>query len=138
MNRSIRVGITGGIGSGKSLICKIFATLGVPVYDADSRARMLMTESQMLVSQIKKEFGESSYLPDGSLNRGYLSNEVFNNPAKLEILNSFVHPAVAIDSENWINANATAPYILKEAALLYESGSYKALDKIIVVVAPEN
>src|ERR1041385_3761068 len=138
MNRSLRVGITGGIGSGKSLICKIFATLGVPVYDADSRARMLMTESQSLINQIKKEFGEKSYLANGELNREYLSKEVFNNAAKLEKLNSFVHPAVAQDSENWIGENKSAPYILKEAALLYESGSYKALDKIIVVTAPEN
>lgn len=138
MNRPIRVGITGGIGSGKSLVCKIFASLGVPVYDADSRARMLMTEDQSLIRQIKKEFGNQSYHSDGSLNREYLSKEVFNNSLRLEKLNGFVHPAVATDSENWIVENKNSPYILKEAALLYESGSYKTLDKIIVVAAPEN
>jgi len=138
MNRPIRVGITGGIGSGKSLVCKIFASLGVPIYDADSRARMLMIEDQLLISQIKKEFGNQSYNQDGSLNREYLSKEVFNNSLRLERLNSLVHPAVATDSENWIQENLNSAYIIKEAALLYESGSYKTLDKIIVVAAPEN
>ncbi|GHN00354.1 dephospho-CoA kinase [Cytophagales bacterium WSM2-2] len=138
MKKPLRVGVTGGIGSGKSLICKIFASLGIPTYDADSRARLLMTENQSLVSQIKKEFGENSYLKDGSLNREFLGKEVFNNEAKLKVLNSFVHPAVATDSEQWIEQNSQFPYIIKEAALLYESGSYKTLDKIIVITAPED
>jgi dephospho-CoA kinase len=134
--KSLKVGITGGIGTGKSLVCKIFAQLGAPVYDADTRARRLMTEDKVLVEQIKAKFGEQSYA-NGELNREYLSKEVFNNSLRLELLNSLVHPRVALDSERWMNQNANAPYVLKEAALLFEAGSYKTLDKIIVVTAPE-
>jgi len=134
----LRIGITGGIGSGKSLVCKIFATLGIPVYDADSRARYVMTNDAVLVHQVKEKFGAQAYNDDGSLNRIYLSEEVFNDSQKLEMLNSFVHPAVALDSERWMDENKNAPYTLKEAALLYESNSYKQLDKIIVVTAPES
>jgi len=135
--KSLKVGITGGIGSGKSLVCKIFAQLGAPVYDADSRARRLMTEDKILVDQIKAKFGEQSYAKNGELNRDYLSREVFNNSLRLEVLNSLVHPRVAVDSEHWMKENDNAPYVIKEAALLFEAGSYKTLDKIIVVAAPE-
>jgi dephospho-CoA kinase len=135
--KSLKVGITGGMGSGKSLVCKIFAQLGAPVYDADSRARRLMTEDKVLVEQIKAKFGEQSYAKSGELNRDYLSKEVFNNSLRLELLNSLVHPRVALDSERWMKENANAPYVIKEAALLFEAGSYKTLDKIIVVAAPE-
>lgn len=134
---SLRIGITGGIGSGKSMVCKIFALLGAPTYDADTRARSLMTDDQVLVDQIKKKFGPQSYNTDATLNRQYLSKEVFNDPEKLAEMNKLVHPRVALDSEKWINANAQSPYVVKEAALLFESGAYKALDKIIVVTAPE-
>ncbi len=137
MSKPLRIGITGGIGSGKSLVCKIFAVLQVPVYDADSMARKLMTSDSVLIDQIKTEFGELSYQLDGSLNREYLRKEVFNDPVKLEKLNQLVHPRVGIDSENWIERNKAYPYVVKEAALLFESGSYKLLDKIIVVTAPE-
>lgn len=136
--RTLRIGITGGIGSGKSMICKVFALLGAPTYDADSRAKNIMTDDRVLIDQIKGKFGDQSYHADGSLNREYLSKEVFNDPVKLLELNKLVHPRVAIDSEKWINENKNAPYIIKEAALLFESGSYKALDKIIVVTAPES
>jgi dephospho-CoA kinase len=138
VNKPLRIGITGGIGSGKSLICKIFTSLQIPVYEADLMARKLMTSDFVLIDQIKKEFGPSSYHPDGSLNREYLSKEIFNNPLKLEKLNQLVHPRVGIDSENWIERNKAFPYVVKEAALLFESGSYKLLDKIIVVTAPEH
>ncbi|HCW08487.1 MAG TPA: dephospho-CoA kinase [Cytophagales bacterium] len=136
--KSLRIGITGGIGSGKSLVCKIFSLLGAPIYDADSRAKKLMTEDQVLVKSIKEKFGSQSYLEDGSLNRAYLSDTVFNNSEQLQILNGLVHPRVAIDGENWFLQNQTARYAIKEAALLFESGAYKALDKIIVVTAPED
>lgn len=137
MSKPLRIGITGGIGSGKSLVCKIFAALHVPIYDADDRARKLMTTDSILVDQIKNRFGNSSYQPDGSLNREYLSREVFNDPTKLEKLNQLVHPRVAFDSEQWMEGNKSFPYVVKEAALLFESGSFKLLDKIIVVTAPE-
>lgn len=135
--KSLKVGVTGGIGSGKSLICKIFAQLGAPVYDADSRAKTLMIEDTILVEQIKAAFGEQSYAKNGELNREYLSQEVFNNSLRLESLNRLVHPRVQLDSDRWMNENANAPYLIKEAALLFEAGSYKTLDKIIVVTAPE-
>jgi dephospho-CoA kinase len=138
MNRPLRIGITGGIGSGKSLTCKIFACLGTPIYDADSSARRLMEEDAVLISQIREKFGKTAYQTNGSLNREYLTKEVFNNTSKLETLNQLVHPRVAADSERWIQDNGNAAYVIKEAALLFESGSYKALDKIIVVTAPES
>ena len=137
VSKPLRIGITGGIGSGKSLICRIFISLKVPVYDADSMARKLMTSDFVLIDQIKNEFGDLSYQSDGSLNREYLSKEVFNDPSKLEKLNKLVHPRVGIDSENWIKRNKAYPYVVKEAALLFESGANKLLDKIIVVTAPE-
>ena len=138
MNTPLQIGITGGIGSGKSLVCRIFGLLGIPIYDADSHAKGLMTTDGILVSQIKKEFGDLTYLPDGTLNRTYLGEHVFFSEEKLEKLNNLVHPRVAVDYAKWRDTKFDAPYVLKEAALLFESGSYRLLDKIIVVSAPEN
>jgi dephospho-CoA kinase len=135
--QSLQIGITGGIGSGKSIVCKIFNSLGVPVYDADSRAKRVMTTDGILISQIKKEFGELSYHPDGSLNRSRLSEEVFQNPSRLNALNELVHPRVALDYETWRSEHLDFCYVIKEAALLFESGSYKPLDCVIVITAPE-
>jgi dephospho-CoA kinase len=137
MIRPLKIGITGGIGSGKSLVCKIFACLGVPIYDADSRAKSIMTTDGILIDQIKKEFGSLSYHENGGLNREYLSGAVFNDPLKLKKLNELVHPRVGADSERWMEENNGHTYLLREAALLFESGSFKKLDKIIVVTAPE-
>lgn len=136
MKKPLQIGITGGIGSGKSLVCRIFHALGVPVYDADSRAKAVMTTDGILVSHIKKEFGVLSYREDGSVDREYLAKEVFNNVERLKLLNSLVHPRVANDFEQWVSLQKSN-YILKEAALLFEAKSYTALDKIIVVFAPE-
>lgn len=137
METPLQVGITGGIGSGKSLICKIFGVLGVPVYDADYRAKNLMTTDGILIDQIKKEFGSLSYNEKGALNREYLSAAVFSEPARLEKLNSFVHPRVEVDYNQWVSANNRSKYVLKEAALLFEAGSYLKLDQIILVTAPQ-
>ena len=134
----MQIGITGGIGSGKSLVCRIFKCLGIPVYDADSRAKNVMTTDGILISQIKKEFGELSYRSDGSLNRGFLSEEVFPTPSRLKVLNELVHPRVAEDYEKWINKHLHFTYVTKEAALLYESDSYRSLDWVIVISAPED
>ena len=138
MKTPLQIGITGGIGSGKSLICRIFALLGVPVYDADSHAKALMTTDGILVSQIKKEFGDLAYYGDGRLNREWLAPHVFADEEKLERLNRLVHPRVAVDYGTWLDGYSHEPYVLKEAALLFESGSYRQLDKIVVVSAPEN
>ena len=138
MRKPLQIGITGGIGTGKSLICKIFARLGVPVYDADSHAKALMTTDGILVSQIKKEFGDLSYHADGTLNRTFLGQHAFHDEENLAKLNKLVHPRVAVDYDRWIERHKDSTYILKEAALLFESGANRLLDKIIVVSAPEN
>lgn len=133
----LQIGITGGIGSGKSLVCKIFSRLGVPVYDADSHAKELMTTDGILISQIKKEFGELSYLGHGGLNRKYLSAEVFSDAGKLKRLNGLVHPRVAHHYDMWVQQQKGTEYVVKEAALLVEAGSYKTLDRLVVVSTPE-
>jgi dephospho-CoA kinase len=133
----LQIGITGGIGSGKSLVCKIFQCLGVPVYDADSRAKTLMTTDGILINGIKKEFGNLSYNTDGTLNRKHISEVAFGNPEKLKALDAMVHPRVAENYTQWVGEQSN-PYVIKEAALLFEAGSYKSLDKIIVVSAPEH
>ncbi|MBS1487960.1 MAG: dephospho-CoA kinase [Bacteroidetes bacterium] len=131
----LRVGITGGIGTGKSLVCKIFSVLGAPVYDADKRARQLMTEDEVLVRQIQEKFGKEAYT-NGQLNRDYVSEVVFKDAARLSELNRLVHPRVAEDSRQWMAQQTHFPYAIKEAALLIESGAYKELDHLVVVTAP--
>ena len=132
----MRIGITGGIGSGKTTVCKLFETLGIPVYYADAAARKLMVTDQHLIHQIKNTFGEEAYTPAGELNRPYLAKIVFNNSEKLKFLNSLVHPAVEKDARAWHSRQGHVPYTLKEAALIFESGSYRQLDRIIYVYAP--
>jgi dephospho-CoA kinase len=133
----LKIGITGGIGSGKTTVCHIFEALGIPVYYADERAKALMTSDLALVAAIQHHFGAESYFQDGALNRAYLSNIVFKDAEKLTLLNSLVHPAVFRDGEAWHAAQKNVPYTLKEAALLIESGSHQAVDKIITVFAPK-
>lgn len=134
----LKVGITGGIGSGKTTVCRLFALMGVPVYNADERARSITIENTLVKTQITEAFGGDSYLPDGSYNRPYISEIVFKDSTKLAILNSIIHPAVREDGRKWQDQYSQHPYILKEAALLFESGSYRDLDKIIFVSAPES
>jgi len=132
----LKVGLTGGIGSGKTTVAEVFASFGVPVYNSDERAKYLMENDISLKAAIIENFGEESYKGKG-LNRLYLSSEVFSDKTKLEKLNNLVHPVVANDFETWC-LNQSAPFVLKEAAILIESGAYKGLDKIIVVTALEN
>ncbi len=136
-SKPLQIGITGGIGSGKSIVCKIFSCLGAPVYDADSRAKSIMTTDGILRGQIKKEFGDLAYLSDGSLDRAYLSRVIFENQEKRNLLNQMVHPRVAADTERWLDQNQEASYVVREAALLIESGAYQNVDKVILVTAPE-
>lgn len=133
----LQIGITGGIGTGKSMVSRIFEKLGVPVYNADSRAKSVMTTDGILVDAIKKEFGLLSYNEGGELNRDYLAKAVFGDQKRLDVLNALVHPRVAEDYKNWLVMQKRFSYTLKEAALLYESQSYASLDKIIVVYSPE-
>ena len=130
----LRVGITGGIGSGKSTVSKIFEVLGIPVYYADDASKRLMNEDETLKEKLRSIFGKETYT-DGQLNRAYLSSIVFNNPEKLSLLNSIIHPATIKDAEEWM-LKQTTPYAIKEAALIFESGSQQYLDKVIGVYAP--
>jgi dephospho-CoA kinase len=130
----LRIGLTGGIGSGKSTVAKIFEVLGIPVYYADDEAKRLMNEDPGLIEEIIRHFGEKAYNSSG-LDRSYLAKIVFNDAGKLRLLNSLTHPRTISHAESWISAQSS-PYIIKEAALLFESGAYKQLDKIIGVSAP--
>lgn len=132
----LKIGITGGIGSGKSTVSRIFELLGVPVYYADDRAKDIMVRDPELTAQVKHHFGEEIYNADGTLNRKLLGNIVFNDKDKLALLNSLVHPATIRDSDNWAQQQTT-PYVLKEAALLFETESFHHLDKVIAVFAPQ-
>lgn len=132
----MNVGITGGMGSGKTLVCRIFETLQIPVYYADDRAKQLMHTDEKLKNQIKENFGEPIY-PNDQLDRKALADIVFKDKDKLKLLNSLVHPAVQRDTERWSGEHAHYPYVIKEAALLFESGAYRQLDFILTVTCPE-
>ena len=134
-SRPLLVGITGGIGSGKSTVCKLFSLLGVPVYTADDRAKWLMNHDSPLKEKILEVFGSESYLSNGELNRAYLAASVFSNPEKVATLNALVHPAVRKDFMDWVSQQS-APYLIKEAALLFETGAAKELDCLINVSSP--
>ena len=131
---TLKIGLTGGIGSGKTTVAKIFELLGVPVYYADDAAKRLMIEDEDLRSAIRKQFGEDSY-KNNELDRAHLATKVFSDPFQLEILNSIVHPATIRDATRWMNEQQ-APYTIKEAALIFESGSGEHLDYIIGVSSP--
>lgn len=131
---TLKVGITGGIGSGKSTVAKVFEVLGIPVYYADEAARRVMNEDEEVRKQIIQHFGASSY-KNNQLDRAYIGSQVFNDKKKLELMNSLVHPATIRDSENWMQRQTT-PYAIKEAAIIFESGTQDQYDYIIGVTAP--
>ncbi|MGJ1392402.1 dephospho-CoA kinase [Sphingobacterium spiritivorum] len=133
----LNIGITGGIGAGKSIICNIFKVLGIPVYNADQEAKDIMIKSEKVRTALTETFGKETYFEDGSLNRAFLSSKVFGDEAQLKLLNGIVHPAVIRAGEEWAQKQ-TAAYSLKEAALLFETGSYRQLDYTILVTAPED
>ena len=130
----IKIGLTGGIGSGKTTVAKIFELLGIPVYYADDAAKRIMNEDEELKTAIQKQFGKDAYDNEG-LNRTFLSAKVFTDPSRLEILNSLVHPATIGDAAKWMSQQKTS-YTIKEAALIFESGSAEHLDYVIGVYAP--
>ncbi|WP_297793592.1 dephospho-CoA kinase [uncultured Eudoraea sp.] len=129
------VGLTGGIGSGKTTVAKLFKELGIPVYNSDSRAKELMCESEELKTAIKDLLGKKSYKNE-SLNKKYIADKVFTNKNLLQKLNAIVHPAVKKDFMAWVEKKST-PYVIQEAAVLFENGSYKNFDKMILVKAPK-
>lgn len=132
----LKIGVTGNIGSGKTTVCEIFELLGIPVFYADKEAKNIMTTDALLVAELKKTFGEQAYFEDGSLNRKYIANIVFNNEAELAKLNGMVHPAIFRAFDSWAADIKNVPYVLKEAALLFESSSYKTCDFSLLVTAP--
>jgi len=131
----ILVGITGGIGSGKSTVAKIFTILGIPVYFADDRAKWLIGNDELLKNQIITSFGAECFDAEGKLDRSFLAKSVFSDPEKVKTINSLVHPAVGRDFSAWASKHNT-PYVLKEAALIFETGSNEELDFVINVSSP--
>jgi dephospho-CoA kinase len=132
----LSIGLTGGIGSGKSTVARIFEVLGIPVYYADKRAKWLMQNDPKLINELIKNFGEQTY-KNGQLNRSYLSGLVFNNPDNLKKLNGIVHPFTISDGRAWM-LNQKSAYAIKEAALIFESGIHGDFDFIISVQAPKS
>jgi dephospho-CoA kinase len=130
-----KVGITGGIGTGKTTVCKIFELLNIPIFYADDSAKLLMITNPTLIKGIKETFGDDAYLPTGALNRRYIADLVFNNSKNIEKLNNLVHPQVFKAFDDWI-IKQQSPYVLKEAALLFESKSYKKNDLNVLVSSP--
>lgn len=131
----LKIGVTGGIGSGKSMVTRLFQLLNIPIYDADKAAKTIMVDEEPVRRQLLDCFGAEVYLADGALNRVWLSQRVFSDERELEKLNAIVHPAVIRKGIEWTEAQVTA-YSVKEAALLFESGSYRSLDYTILVSSP--
>jgi dephospho-CoA kinase len=131
----LNIGITGGIGTGKSTICEIFALLGIPVYNADKAAKRLMATNENLKKKLIATFGTAAFTSTGELDTIFLAKKVFADEKALKQLNTLVHPAVLADFDQWCSQQQ-APYVLKEAALLIESGSYKQCDYTILVESP--
>ena len=131
----LKVGLTGGIGSGKTTVAKIFQMLGIPVFDADSNAKQIMNTNKIIKKELIAAFGKSIF-NDDELDRKKLAAIVFNDEQKLKLLNSIVHPETIKASEDWVKQQHSK-YVIKEAALLFESGSNKELDLVIGVIAPK-
>ncbi|RKD89746.1 dephospho-CoA kinase [Mangrovibacterium diazotrophicum] len=132
----IKVGITGGIGSGKSTICHFFRTLGIPVFEADTEAKKLINSSEAIKNQLIAEFGSDIYLPNQLIDRKKLAGLIFNSPTLLEKVNRIIHPEVRIYFNKWVELQKS-PYIIHEAAIMFESGFYQMMDYTILVTAPE-
>ncbi len=134
----LKIGITGNIGSGKTTVSKLFELIGIPVFYADDAAKILMVTDEVLITGIKQTFGNQSYLDDKTLNRKHIADIVFNDETQLAKLNALVHPAVFRAFDAWAKQEVKdgVPYVLKEAAVLFESGSYQFCDKTIMVTAP--
>ena len=133
---SIIIGLTGGIGSGKSTVAKIFAQLGIPVLDADATAKAIMNEDRSVETKLIELFGEDAY-KENQLNRPYIAQIVFEDAFKLQQLNAIIHPITIQYAKDWASKQS-APYVIKEAALFFESGSSEGVEKIIGVTAPKH
>ena len=141
IHEPLQIGVTGGIGSGKSTVCRVFATLGVPVYSADERAKWLTEHDPILKADITRVLGKQAYDRNagpilGKYNRAWVASQVFTDPVLLDQLNAVVHPRVIADTALWVSQHADTPYVIKEAALMRAAGDGNSLDKVIVVQAP--
>ncbi len=134
---TVKVGITGGIGSGKTTVCNVFKLLGIPVFEADTVAKNLYDTNTEIKSGLIKLFSEDIYQPDNKLNRKKLAAHIFSNELQLTKVNELVHPVVRGEFEKWLTIHKNSPYIIHEAAILFESGFYKLMDFSILVTAPE-
>jgi len=132
----IKAGLTGGIGSGKSTVARLFAMLDVPVFDSDTVAKSLYHTDLILKARLIEKFGPKIYLENGQINKSFLISEIFSHAKTLEELNALVHPRVKASFDHWVENNSNFPILIKEAAILFESGADKQVDKKIVVVAP--
>ena len=135
-NKPLRVGITGGIGSGKSIVAKVFSVLGVPVFNADLIGKQILSTDSSVEVEVVQHFGREAYV-GGVPDREYLAKVVFSDSAKRETLNSIIHPAVGKAFEEFCKLHSSAPYVLKEAAILIETGGHEKLDTLLLVTAPE-
>lgn len=131
-----QIGVTGGIGSGKSIVCRVFRALGVPVYVADDRAKWLTDNDPVLKEAIRRLLGPDAYTTEGKYNRPWVASQVFRNADLLQALNGLVHPRVMTDTLAWIEQHRSFPYVIKEAALMKAAGDHNTLDKVVVVQAP--
>ena len=134
---TLTVGITGGIGSGKSTVCKVFKLLGIPIFEADLVAKELINSNSEIKNGLTYLFGNDIYIPNHGVDRKKLANIIFNDDIQLEKVNALIHPVVRNEFENWLKKQNTA-YIIHEAAILFESGFYKMMDFTILVSAPES
>lgn len=135
-NKAKIIGITGGIGSGKSIICKVFEILGIPVYYADERAKWLTNNDLQLKKEIKELLGRNAYNEHGQYDRKWVASQVFDDPSLLKMLNMLIHPRVFDDTKKWVTAHQNYPYLLRETALTNAAGNGNDLDKVIVVSSP--
>lgn len=136
MQTPLQIGITGGIGSGKSIVCRVFETLGAPVYYADERAKWLTEHDPILKADVMRVLGSQAYDSLGRYNRAWVASQVFAEPLLLGQLNAVIHPRVFADTALWVGQHADKPYVVKEAALMRAAGDGNTLDKVVVVTAP--
>ena len=136
MKTPLQIGVTGGIGSGKSVVCQVFRALGVPVYEADARAKWLTEHDPILKADITRVLGSDAYDVLGRYNRSWVASQVFADPERLVLLNNVIHPRVFADTASWVDQNRRFTYVVKEAALMQAAGVGNSLDKVIVVHAP--
>ena len=137
MNAPLKIGITGGIGSGKSVIARCVEIFGFPVFNADQESKQILANDPSVVSKVKQLLGPSSYHADDTPNRPFISQEVFGNPDKLAALNQILHPAVRQAFHNWVLFHKNSKLVFKEAAILFESGAFREVDRVIAVTAPD-